>query len=174
MPKSVLEIWICNAPLVDGQGKGMWQLWELLWQVCSFNCGISWVVLGGLYFEDCIWGLAVGEIRFHRTAATQDHKEDIKTTSALLSANMPIIECRSNIKLTCIIFSFCEQIICFVRFNLKIVHREFATLLTGLNSVLLDLFVLRCGCLSLQYSNSDPILIYCLLSLCCCNDFQTW
>ena len=59
-----------------------------------FNCDISWVViaLGGLYFVDSIWGLPVRQIRFHRTAATWDHKEDIKTTSALLSTNMPIIE----------------------------------------------------------------------------------
>ena len=58
-----------------------------------FNCDISWVViaLGGLYFVDSIWGLLVRQIRFHRTAATWDHKEDFKTTSALLSTNMPII-----------------------------------------------------------------------------------
>ena len=47
---------------------------------------------GGLYFVDSIWRLPVRQIRFHRTAATWDHKEDFKTTSALLSTNMPIIE----------------------------------------------------------------------------------
>ena len=59
-----------------------------------FNCDISWVVIAlvGLYFVDSIWLLPVRQIRFHRTAATWDHKEDFKTTSALLSTNMPIIE----------------------------------------------------------------------------------
>ena len=58
--------------------------------------------MGGLYFVDSIRGLAVRQIRYHRTGATgaRDHKEDITTTSTLLTADTPIIECRSNIKLT--------------------------------------------------------------------------
>ena len=164
MPKSVLEIWICNPPL-DGQGKGMWQLWELLWKVCSFNCGISWVVMGGLYFVDSIRGLAVRQIRYHRTGATgaRDHKEDIKTTSTLLSADTPIIECLliSNWHAS---FSFVNKLSALRGFNLKIVYQEFAALFMGLNLVLLDLFVRR-FCLSFQYSKSDLMLIYCELSV---------
>ena len=159
MPKCVLEIWICNAPL-DGQGKGMWQLWVLLWKVClqlwhKLSCyGFGWVVLCRFYLAT-----AVRQIRFHRTAAaTWDHKEDIKTTSALLSTNMPIIEW---FKLTCVLqFLWTNNLL--VQFYLKIVYWESAILFMGFNLVLLVLFVVW---LSLQYSNSDLMLIYCGLSV---------